>query len=436
MSELFYCSYDSNINADRSAGSPTGTATGGAAVSGGELDLAHADVRYVSYNGVSNAEIAQLGTVRFKVTPNYSGTPSENYPFLSLYDSPSTGVNFIGFAHLSTGNILLEIYNSSGNILLQELFGAWSPTASQKYSFQLNIDVTTGNTLLYIDGVQFGTTATQTGTRSTAINYLKVGQYHPLLGTFKTNYLIDDFQIFNSVEPLPPVPPVATKDFSNNIKGSTASSVQIEKGGPNLINNSGVIEVKNASGSVFVDFNALSLISGDASQAGSIVVYGDANKVTFIYASGQSADSTYTWPKPDSGKFLKTDASGNLLWDTTSSPPTDIYRVFSKEFAFDTSSPFNYFPVMGITAIISEIQVIIDTPFDDATSTLKIGVSGDLERFMKASENNLAGSTGNIYEVKYDKNAILDDVICTLDPASSSQGTGKILMYGFIPETL
>jgi hypothetical protein len=224
----------------------------------------------------------------------------------------------------------------------------------------------------------------------------------------------------------------------SNVRGTTQSLFQIQKGGANLVHSSGAIHVKNAANSAFADFNALGLISGDASQAGSVVIYGDANKVTFAYASGQSDDSTYTWPKPDAGKFLKTDGSGNLSWDTPPSAPTDIVHVASKAFVFGTSSPFDHKEI-PIGAIVTKVQVIIDEAFNDAAATLKVGKAGATDKYMATTENDLAGAAGNIYEAQYGNAAVsgsAEQIICTLSPGSADEGAGRVLVYYVIPEVL
>jgi len=223
-----------------------------------------------------------------------------------------------------------------------------------------------------------------------------------------------------------------------NVKGTTQATFQIQKGGANLINSSGAIHVKNAANDAFADLNALALISGDASQAGSVKVFGDANYMSMVYAASQSADTTYTWVKPDAGKYLKTDGSGNLSWDTPPSAPTDIVHVASKAFVFGTSSPFNHKEI-PIGAIVTRVQVIIDTAFDDAAATLKVGKAGATDKYMATTENDLAGLAGSIYEAQYGNAAVsgsAEQIICTLSPGSAEAGAGRVLVYYVIPETL
>ena len=65
----------------------TGTGVGGAAISGNRLDLAHNDVRYVTYDANLNADMQDVGAIKFKVTPNYSGSPDSNQYFVSISES-------------------------------------------------------------------------------------------------------------------------------------------------------------------------------------------------------------------------------------------------------------------------------------------------------------------------------------------------------------
>lgn len=224
-----------------------------------------------------------------------------------------------------------------------------------------------------------------------------------------------------------------------NLFGTFSQTFQIQKGGSLFKNNAGVLEAKTVGDGTLASFNASSLIAGSASVVGSLIAFGDANKVTFQYASGQSANTTYTWVKPDNGKFLTTDGSGNLSWAVPAEPtvPTDIVHVASKVVAFGASSPVNH-KLVPIGAIVTKVQVIIDTAFDTA-ATLSVGKAGTIAKYMATTENDLQGVAGSIYEAVYGNAAITgsdEQVIVTYTANSATVGSARVLVYYVSPEVL
>src|SRR3990167_888374 len=169
--------FTSNINLNNwSAGTVTGTATGGATVSSGKLNLIFDDVRYVSYDADLNADSQQTGCIRFKLTPNYSGTPSTQKTFFGISQAFSNLNNLIQLNQLiTTGNLAVAFYDSTGVAMSSADLGNWSPTSGTEYEFELNYDFTSGATRLFIDGTQKGSTITSTGTRSSSIADLRIG---------------------------------------------------------------------------------------------------------------------------------------------------------------------------------------------------------------------------------------------------------------------
>ncbi len=157
-SSLFLASLSSSINADFSVGSATGTAEGGASISGGFLDCTGNSGKAVTWAAAGNANLAYTGCFRFNVKPNYSGTPPATYTF--FFNGISGSVNSrIQITHNSSGHLLVSIADPSGAPVTTDL-GAWSPTAATVYEFEYDFDVAVGSPAqrLFIDGVQFGST--------------------------------------------------------------------------------------------------------------------------------------------------------------------------------------------------------------------------------------------------------------------------------------
>lgn len=173
----FFVSYATSIDADYAGGSVTGTATGGAAVVSGWLDLAHDDARYVSYDGTSNVDNQQIGSILIEaIKPNYSATPASDQVFLSISKADADSTNLIQLTHkATTGNLQLDIKDSLDVSVASINFGAWSPTSATEYKISIHYDITSGDTWIRIDDDQFGSTDTSTGTRDANIDLLRIG---------------------------------------------------------------------------------------------------------------------------------------------------------------------------------------------------------------------------------------------------------------------
>lgn len=195
----FYAGYDYVLNGDWGDGVLTGTAVGGAAISGGKLDLKYNDTRYITYPALGNAStMVQEGCIRFKLTPNYNGTPASDRSLISI-GTPGSGNNHILIRHLTgTGNLYVYIYDNTGVVRVNLNCGAWSPTSGTEYEIELNFNLTTGATRLFINGTQFGGTNTGTGTRDNTFTTIAVGSN--INGSQTSNFEINDLLIFSHVK--------------------------------------------------------------------------------------------------------------------------------------------------------------------------------------------------------------------------------------------
>lgn len=190
--------YTANINLSYALGVLTGTAVGGAAVLANRLDLAHDDIRYVDYDGTDNADSQQTGAIKFKVTPNYTGSPALQQNFFHIGKSPGDSANNIALVQKTNGDIQLIISSSSGSTILSVVVGNWSPTLGVTYEFEVNYDITAGVTRFYIDGVQLGATIGGTGTRSSDIAQFRIGSN--FVGSIASNFAVEDLVVFSTVQ--------------------------------------------------------------------------------------------------------------------------------------------------------------------------------------------------------------------------------------------
>ena len=195
----FFANYDTDINGNYGDGVLTGTAFGGASVSGGKLVLDQSDVRYVDYAGVGNIDgMIQTGCIRFKVTPNYTGSPAGDRTMITVSQAAGNANNFIFIRHSSDGQFRIYVYDNIAAPIFIGVLGAWSPTAATEYEIELNFDVTAGASRLFIDGTQFGATQAATGTRNNSIGLLRVGSN--VVGADSSDFSIQDVILFNDVQ--------------------------------------------------------------------------------------------------------------------------------------------------------------------------------------------------------------------------------------------
>lgn len=193
----FGTTYTTDVNGSWGDGVLTGTASGGATVSGGKLNLKGGTQKYVTYNAANNAPNTQTGCIRLKYTPNYSGVPVGNRYLFDWYSNPANDSNSLQIFHnAGTGNLYARLCDNLGNYIFANLLAAWVPVSGTEYEFEFNFNFTTGATRLFVDGVQIGTTITATGTR-TAPTYLRIGVAHDLSNS---DGEFNDIIIFSTVQ--------------------------------------------------------------------------------------------------------------------------------------------------------------------------------------------------------------------------------------------
>ena len=194
----FYANYTSNIDAAWGSGSFTGTGYFGAVINDdGYLDLTGGIVKYASYDGTLNVPDGNIGCIRIKFIPNYSGTPTSNIAIFSSDDS-STDQSLIYIYHDSVAGDLTAVYFTDSGVLIGSITNTFSPVSGETYEIEFNWDFTAGNTQLFLDGVSQGTDVSlaTTDTRTT----LFVGADN--VATAITDCYIDEIVVFSTVQHL------------------------------------------------------------------------------------------------------------------------------------------------------------------------------------------------------------------------------------------
>ena len=189
---------------------------------------------------------------------------------------------------------------------------------------------------------------------------------------------------------------------------------------------------------------ATDLIAGTASVVGSLIAYGDANKMTLRFKAGEGSDQTYYFPKDgSSGQVLSTDGSGNLSWITVSAPsvPTDLVRIASKAIVFgDFAAPVNH-KLLPIGAIVLKTEIIIDTAWNIADAEIKVGKAGTTDKYMANADSVLNGVAGDTSIAEKGNAAVsgsAEQVIVTVTDGATpaAAGAARVLIYYCSPEVL
>ena len=178
--------WTNSVNLSFGDGILTPTYNDGVTITNNRLDLTGGGT--IRYSADKNADMQQVGAVRIKITPNYSGVPSSTMYFLKIAKSTSSNANIVTLYHSTNGNLYFMIKNYSATTLFQANLGNWSPTAGQTYRFLIVWDIDSGNSKVYIDGVQFGNTFSQTGVRDSNISLLE----------FSGDFYAEDLEIFTA----------------------------------------------------------------------------------------------------------------------------------------------------------------------------------------------------------------------------------------------
>ncbi len=219
--------------------------------------------------------------------------------------------------------------------------------------------------------------------------------------------------------------------------GTSLTKFQLGIGGPNVKNNSGIVEARNAADSAYVGLASLLFKTyGDDFELNSGSTSSGASwKMTLRRpSSGMTHDLIFLFPSadPSPGQALTvTSLVGNVVTLQYSSVATgnDKLVVDTTSLAFGTASPLTLF-TLPLGAIISYIEIVIDTAFTGAPS-LSIGITGTTAKYMPATAVDLTAASGTIFQ--YTQGLIgpgtTEALIATYAAGGAGAGAARILIY-------
>jgi hypothetical protein len=177
----FWAKLTTNSTATKAGGSGTGTTTGTVTYTNGVAFTAAA-TSYISWDGTSNCDFAQTGCIRVTVMADSDAVLAAGPTGLTIFcisQAAGNTNNLIELEMLNTfgvnnGDLRLTIRDSAGSAIINGVTIGTISLYSTPVVLELNYDLTNGETRLFVNGEQLGSTITSTGTRSSSIDLLRI----------------------------------------------------------------------------------------------------------------------------------------------------------------------------------------------------------------------------------------------------------------------
>lgn len=200
VSSVLAATYTSSKNLNWSAsGSLVGTDIGTPILSSGKLQCHGGGNNAVRYENDDIGASGDVGAMRIKYTPNYSGTPAANYNIFEFAPTSGNADRMLLLHSASGGTLRLTAYTSAGTVKHSAaVFGAaWSPVAGTEYELELNWDTIAGTVRLFVNGVLQGSMPVSSYARGNAADRLYIGA-----GTVytATDASFNDVLLFSTVQ--------------------------------------------------------------------------------------------------------------------------------------------------------------------------------------------------------------------------------------------
>lgn len=226
-----------------------------------------------------------------------------------------------------------------------------------------------------------------------------------------------------------------------DLLGTVKTKFQIGLGGPQLKNNSGVVEARDAADAAYAAISALlvNIYGNDfVLNAGAAESGADWKYTLSRPSTGQTLDLQVVWPAaaPSNGQVLTVSsyAAGviTLGWTTVSGSSNGVV-VESTALAFGSTSPVAMF-TLPANAVVLKCKVAIDTSFD-GTPSLSVGVTGTASKYLGSTQVDLTAAAGTVFEVDpgLAADTSSEDLIATYAAGAATVGAARIIVDYAIP---
>lgn len=241
---VWAATYATTINATYSkmGGSLTGTATGTATITSGKLVMTGGGAARIDYNPNNNWPIDNIAAVRAQFTPDYTGSPATAQRLFYSGTSTLGDTGRCDVVHLSNGNLALNVHDANGGVTSLP-YGAWSPTSGTEYEILAEMNYTTGDHRIFVDGVKLGEDTLDTGSRHWGAAIMRVGVDFDETGV--PDFKIRNLVIYN-----------ATQETADYTPGYTVPTTVYSLTDPTIKNTTQV------SATAYVSFDAGVTVSG------------------------------------------------------------------------------------------------------------------------------------------------------------------------------
>jgi hypothetical protein len=423
-STTFIATYSSIINGDYGLGSTLVVTTAGTvSITNGKLVLGTGTGNYVRYSAQGNADFTQAGTIKFKITPNYSGAPTANTGLIGIGTSGVTTNTLYLFHKAVGGGFSLAVYNSENAVVIDRVFAVWSPVAGTEYEIELNCDFTAGVTNLFINGVKQGSGISTTLTRTTAnLSVVQIGGYVITPANDLSNFSMRELIIYNTVQHTAAYTPgyalqnsltvYGKSVFNGGISSNGASSIistnprqltlgydttnnvlfDVSSSGDLTIDAYGndinmastdTVRVLNATASTSTSTGAL-IVSGGCGIAGNLNIGGE-----LVLSGEQIVDVAFTGPYTKIIPITFRKINNKTAYFTFSSFSDTTVSASNFFNAIAGSIPEAFRP----SASIYESIVIMDNSIVNQFATLLFNQYGEIKIF-KLSSGDFSGTSG------------------------------------------
>lgn len=182
--------FSDSINGSFGGGNLVTTPHGGAQITGNKLDLTGGG--YIEIDGASNvSQLTSKGTIRFRVTLNYDGSPSDNQVLFHFSDGNN---NQIMVTHLTNGNLFLLCTDENGVAQVTSTIGSFPGVMGQESEVEVSWDLDTDKKFR-IFGQGFLFSEIDADYVRGAATLLEIGASNAV-----ANFLMRDLIVFDDVE--------------------------------------------------------------------------------------------------------------------------------------------------------------------------------------------------------------------------------------------
>lgn len=226
----------------------------------------------------------------------------------------------------------------------------------------------------------------------------------------------------------------------SDLIATSAAYFKIGLAGVRLKNSSANLLVRNTDDSADAEVTTSKLKnSGDTLEINSDAAdTGTDRKLILSKNPSASAELTVQFPpaKGTDNHVLRQKAStspGVLELELVAAGSTESCdTVDTTSLAFGSSSPITMF-TLPANAVVTKVEIIVDTAFNGTAPSVSIGVSGTTSKYFPATAVDLKTTGGYEYHPGLVADGTTNAIIATYSADSSSAGAARMLVYYSVP---